>query len=162
LRQLVTATGVAPVTATLRYASASLVDAQHAAVGVLGQHSVAAHVAVVLLGDERTAAQVRTAQLRKQSRAQLVAGNRSLQAGGRVGVERILRLRASDGTVVHRPLVGHGARRHVDDRRTVPGDLQSVTVGDLADRGGQYLPFAAHRHKGIHVFRRDHSAHPLL
>ncbi|CKV08648.1 Uncharacterised protein [Mycobacterium tuberculosis] len=39
-----------------------LVDAQHAAVGVLGEHRVAAHIAVVLLGDERAAAQVRAAK----------------------------------------------------------------------------------------------------
>ena len=64
-------------------AAGGLVDAQHAAVGVLGQHGVAAHVAVVLLGDERPAAQVRTAQQRKQSRAQLVAGGRPRQAAPR-------------------------------------------------------------------------------
>ena len=55
-------------------AAGVFVDAQHAAVGVLCQHRVAAHVAVVLFGDEGAAAQMRTAKQRKQSRAQLVTG----------------------------------------------------------------------------------------
>ena len=38
------------------------VDAQHTAVGVLGEHGVTAHVAVVLRRDERPTTQVRTTQ----------------------------------------------------------------------------------------------------
>ena len=139
-----------------------LVDAQHSAVGVLGQHGVAAHVAVVLLGDEGAAAQVRTAQQRKQCRAQLVTGGRPRQVGRGVGVQRVLAVRTLDRALVHRALVRHGARRHVDDGIAVPGDLQPVAVGDLADDGGQHLPLAAHRHERLDVLRRDDRAHALL
>jgi hypothetical protein len=55
-----------------------------------------------------------------------------------------------------------GARRHVDDRLTVPGDLEPVTVGDFTDDGGKHLPLAAHRHELVDVLWRDDSAHPLL
>jgi len=116
-----------------------------------------------MLGDERAAAQMRTAQRRKQSRAQFIAGDGPRQAGGAVGVERFLRLGASDGALIYRaPPWATGAGRHVDDGLAVPSDSQPVTVGDLADRGGQYLPLAAHRQEGVHVLGRDDRAHPFL
>ena len=139
-----------------------LVDAQHSAVGVLGQDGVAADVAVVLLGDERTAAQVRTAQQRKQSRTQFVTGRGPWQFRGRVGVQRVLAVGALHRPFVHRALVRDGARWHVDDGLTVPGDHEPVAVGDLTDDGGQHLPLAAHRHERVDVLRRDDSAHALL
>ena len=67
-----------------------------------------------------------------------------------------------DRALVHRALVRHGARRHVDDGLAVPGDLQPVAVGDLADDGGQHLPLAAHRHERLDVLRRDDRAHAFL
>ena len=85
-RQLVTAFGVAPVVSDIAEclgqrelragvrvelgvaarrvgrqrdsASGFLVDADHAGVGMLGEHRVAAHVAVVLLGDPAATAQL--------------------------------------------------------------------------------------------------------
>ena len=143
-------------------AAGLFVDAQQAAVGVLGQHRVTADVAVVLLGDERAAAQMRTAKQRKQSRAQLGTGGRALQPVRRVGVQRVLAVGARDGTLVHRALVRDGPRWHVDDRLAVPGDVQPVAVGDLPDHGGQHLPLTAHRKECIDVAGRDHRAHPLL
>jgi hypothetical protein len=139
-----------------------LVDAQHTPVGVLGEHGVPAHVAVVLLGDERPAAQMRAAQQRKQSRAQLVSGHRAGQCGRGVRDQRVLGVRPGHRPLVHRALVGDGARRHVDDGLAVPGDLEPVAVGDLADHAGQHVPLAADGHERLDVLRGDDRAHALL
>ena len=143
-------------------AAGGFVDAQHAAVGMFGEHGVTADVAVVLLGDERAAAQVRTAKQRKQSRLQFVAGDRPRQLGGGVGVERVLGVRTLHETLVDRSLVGDRARRHIDDRFTVPRDLQPVAVGHLPDDGGQHFPLAAHRHELLDVLRCNNRAHAFL
>ncbi len=139
-----------------------LVDAQHPAVGMLGEHGVAPHIAVVLLGDERPAAQVRTAKQRKQSRAQFVAGHRTRKLGGGVGVQLVLPVGPGHRTLVDRALVGDRARRDVDDGLAVPGDLQPVALDDLADHRRDDLPLAAHGHELLDVLRRHHRAHAFL
>ena len=105
---------------------------------------------------------MRTAQQRKQSRTQFVTGRGPWQFRGRVGVQRVLAVGALHRPFVHRTLVRDGARWHVDDGLTVPGDHEPVAVGDLTDDGGQHLPLAAHRHERVDVLRRDDSAHALL
>ena len=73
---------------------------QHTAVGVFGEHGVAAHIAIVLLGDVAAAAQVRTADHGEQGGAQFIAGGRSRQIGGAVGVEGVLAVGAGDGALL--------------------------------------------------------------
>ena len=72
-----------------------LVDADHPAVGGLGEHGVAADVAVVLVGDPRLVAEVRAAGQPQQRLAQLVAGRRPRQRLGPVGLQRVLASRAA-------------------------------------------------------------------
>ncbi|CDZ90877.1 hypothetical protein RHRU231_760036 [Rhodococcus ruber] len=143
-------------------AAGLLVDADHARVGVLGEHRVAADVAVVLLGDPLAAAQLRRADHLQQGRLQFLGRLRPLQPRGGVRDERVLGLRALHRAVVHRALVRDGARRHVDDGLTVPVDDEPVAVGDLADHGGQHVPLLAHGHEGVDVLRGHDGAHALL
>ena len=139
-----------------------LVDPQHAAVCVLGEHRVAAHVPVVLLGDEGPAAQVRAADHGQQRGPQLVARAGPGQRRRRVGVERVLGVRPFHGPLVDGPLVRDGAWRHVHHRLTVPGDFEPVPVGDLTDHRGQHIPLAAHLEERVDVGRCHHRAHALL
>ncbi len=66
-------------------------------------------------------------------------------------MQRVLGVGPGHGALVDGPLVRDGARRDVDDGLAVPGDLQAVAVGDLADDRRQHLPLAAHGHERVDV-----------
>ena len=158
-----TATGSAPVTATLRYASASaslapvvrveagvpavavdgerdaeaglLVDPDHAGVLRLGQHGVAEHVAVVLLGDPGLVAQVRRRDHPQQGLAQRLRRRRPGQRLGPVGLQQDQVGRLAHRPGVDRTVVGERARRHVDHDVVVPGDQQPARLAVGLGRG---------------------------
>ena len=139
-----------------------VVDADHAAVAGLGEDGVALHVAVVLVGDPGLVAQVRAGGQPQQGRAQLLAVPGRGSSLGAVGLQRVLPVGPGERAVVGRAVVGHRARRHVDDALAVPVDLQPVAVGDLADDGGVDVPLLADREERVDVAGLDDRHHPLL
>ena len=134
-----------------------LVDAQHAGVGVLGLHGVAAHVAVVLLGDE-----VAGAQRGRCDHLQPCVLDVALLLDVTSGLHTILPIRARVGTLVDRALVD-SRRRGVHHELAVVEHLQAVLVrGDLADDGREHVPLGADLHELIDVLRRHNRTHALL
>ena len=83
-------------------------------------------------------------------------------ASARSCLELVLGVRAGEGPVVRRSVVGHRPGRHVDDPLAVPVDLQPVAVGHLSDDGGVDVPLLADGQETLDVAGFDDRHHPLL
>ena len=123
-----------------------VVDADHAGVGRLREHGVAAHVAVVLVGDPRLVAQVRRRHQREQRRAQLVAGRRSRQYRAASAWSASCHDGRANGRLVRRAVVRHGPRRRRPHARRASRSW-AVAVRDLTDHHRLDVPLLADRHE---------------
>nr|BFF19383.1 hypothetical protein GCM10025730_29040 [Promicromonospora thailandica] len=141
-----------------------LVDAHDAAVVRLGQRRVALDEPVVLVGDPRLRREVRGAQERQRGGPQLLAARGARQAGRRrrVGLERVLPLRARVRALVDRTLVRDRLRVDVDDPLAVVVDREAAGVVHLADDGGLDLPLRRDREERVELVGPDDGHHALL
>ncbi len=134
--------------------------------GVVGEREcgVALHVAVVLVRHPGLRGEVGGAEESQQRGAQLLVRLRAGEAGGGDGV-RAGGLRPRGlvvGALVDRAVVGHGARRHVDDDVAVPFDDEPAGVGDLAEHARLDVPPGGDREELLELLRGDDRHHPLL
>ncbi len=146
-----------------RDAEAGLVgEPDHAGILGLRKHGVGLHIPVVLVGHPRLRTQIRRGDHGQQRCTQVVAAGRARQRRRVVGPQPVQVRRPAHRPVVHRPVVGERAGRHVDDDLTMPPDDKTTAVGDRSNPGGQHAPaFGDREHLG-HCVRRDDREHPLL